>query len=39
MNVLYPNYIQEHDHVIQKANILFPFLLRGLLYIKEAIAS
>lgn len=35
MNVLHPNYIQEHGHVIQKANIPFPFLLKGLLYINQ----
>lgn len=38
MNVLHPNYIQEHGHVIQKANIPFPFLLKGLLYIKMGVA-
>lgn len=38
MNVLHPNYIQEHDNVIQKANIPFPFLLKGLLYIKVGVA-
>lgn len=39
MNVLHPNYIQEHGHVIQKANIPFPFLLKGLLYIKWVLLS
>lgn len=39
MNVLCPNYIQEHDHIIQKADIPFPFVLRGLLSLKEGIAG